>query len=107
MCLAIPARLVEYVDSDRNYGKVELGGVHRQVNTSLLVGEDAAEPGDYVLIHVGFALSRISEEEATETLGLLEEMGGAYADEMEQIRRSETKDAHPPAAGALATGTES
>ena len=69
MCLAIPARLVEYVDADRMYGKVELGGVHRRINTSLLVGEDATEPGEYVLVHVGFALSRVSETEAAETLG--------------------------------------
>ncbi len=89
MCLAIPAKLVEYVDDDRNYGKVELGGVRRQVNTSLLVGEDAAEPGDYVLVHVGFALSAISEAEANETLRILEEMGPAYTDELQQIRQSE------------------
>ncbi len=89
MCLAIPAKLVEYVDADRNYGKVELGGVRRQVNTSLLVGEDTAEPGDYVLVHVGFALSAISEAEANETLRILEEMGPAYTDELQQIRQSE------------------
>ena len=56
MCLAIPARLVEYIDDERMYGKVELGGVQRRINTSLLVGEDATEPGEYVLVHVGFAL---------------------------------------------------
>ncbi len=89
MCLAIPAKLVEYVDADRNYGRVELGGVRRQVNTSLLVGEDSAEPGDYVLVHVGFALSAISEAEANETLRILEEMGPAYTDELQQIRQSE------------------
>jgi hydrogenase expression/formation protein HypC len=89
MCLAIPAKLVEYVDDERQYGKVELGGVRRQVNTSLLVGEDHAEPGDYVLVHVGFALSAISEAEANETLRILEEMGPAYTDELEQIRQSE------------------
>jgi hydrogenase assembly chaperone HypC/HupF len=55
MCLAIPARLVEYIDDERMYGKVELGGVMRRINTSLLVGEDATEPGEYVLVHVGFA----------------------------------------------------
>jgi hydrogenase expression/formation protein HypC len=86
MCLAIPARLVEYVDADRMYGKVELGGVHRRINTSLLVGEDATEPGEYVLVHVGFALSRVSETEAAETLRILEEMGPAYHDEVQQIR---------------------
>jgi hydrogenase expression/formation protein HypC len=89
MCLAIPAKLVEYVDAERAYGKVELGGVRRQVNTSLLLGEDAAEPGDYVLVHVGFALSAISEAEANETLRILEEMGPAYTDELQQIRQSE------------------
>ena len=89
MCLAIPARLVEYVDDERNYGRVELGGVRRQVNTSLLVGKDTAEPGDYVLVHVGFALSAISEAEANETLRILESMGPAYDDELQQIRQSE------------------
>jgi hydrogenase expression/formation protein HypC len=86
MCLAIPARLVEYIGSDRMYGKVELGGVQRRINTSLLVGEDATEPGEYVLVHVGFALSRVSETEAAETLRILEEMGPAYTDEVQQIR---------------------
>ena len=86
MCLAIPARLVEYVDEDQMYGKVELGGVQRRINTSLLVGEDATEPGEYVLVHVGFALSRVSETEAAETLRILEEMGSAYTDEVQQIR---------------------
>jgi hydrogenase expression/formation protein HypC len=93
MCLAIPARLVEYVDEERMYGKVELGGVNRRVNTSLLVGPDATEPGEYVLVHVGFALSRVSEEEAKETLRILEEMGPAYTDEVQQIRESEALEA--------------
>jgi hydrogenase expression/formation protein HypC len=90
MCLAIPARLVEYIDADRLYGKVELGGVQRRINTSLLVGEDATEPGEYVLVHVGFALSRVSETEAAETLRILEEMGPAYTDEVQQIREWQT-----------------
>jgi hydrogenase expression/formation protein HypC len=94
MCLAIPARLVAYVDDDRQYGKVELGGVTRRINTSLLVGEDATEPGEYVLVHVGFALSRVSEAEAAETLRILEEMGPAYTDELRQIRESESMEVH-------------
>jgi hydrogenase expression/formation protein HypC len=93
MCLAIPARLVEYVDDERQYGTVELGGVRRRVNTTLLVGDDATEPGEHVLVHVGFALSRVSEEEAAETLRILEQMGPAYTDEMEQIRRWQAMDA--------------
>lgn len=86
MCLAIPARLVEYIDDDHMYGKVELGGVQRRINTSLLVGEDVTVPGEYVLVHVGFALSRVSETEAAETLRILEQMGPAYTDEVQQIR---------------------
>jgi hydrogenase expression/formation protein HypC len=93
MCLAIPARLVEYVDDERSYGTVELGGVRRRVNTSLLVGPDATEPGEHVLVHVGFALSRISAEEAAETLRMLEQMGPAFGDEMAQIRGWQTEDA--------------
>jgi hydrogenase expression/formation protein HypC len=92
MCLAIPARLVEYLDEDHMYGKVELGGVQRRINTSLLVGEDATEPGEYVLVHVGFALSRVSETEAAETLRILEAMGAAYTDEVEQIREWQATD---------------
>ena len=88
MCLAIPARLVAYVDEERQYGTVELGGVRRRVNTSLLTGSDATAAGEYVLVHVGFALSRVSEEEAGETLRILEQMGPAYDDEMDQIRRA-------------------
>jgi hydrogenase expression/formation protein HypC len=92
MCLAIPARLVEYIDEDRMFGKVELGGVQRRVNTLLLVGPDAAEPGDYVLVHVGFALSRISEEEAKDQLRILGEMGSAYTDELQAIGESVSLD---------------
>jgi len=88
MCLAIPARLVEYVDAERQYATVELGGVRRRVNTCLLTGNDATAPGEYVLVHVGFALSRVSEAEARETLRLLEGMGAAYDDEMDQVRRA-------------------
>jgi hydrogenase expression/formation protein HypC len=87
MCLAIPARLVEYADDERQYGIVELGGVRRRVNTSLLAGDDATEPGEHVLVHVGFALSRVSEEEANETLRILEQMGPAYDDEVQQIQQ--------------------
>jgi hydrogenase expression/formation protein HypC len=98
MCLAIPARLVEYVDEDRMYGTVELGGVQRRINTSLLVGEDVTQPGEYVLVHVGFALSRVSETEAAETLRILEQMGTAYTDEVRQIREWQGSDDEPAGA---------
>lgn len=88
MCLAIPARLVEYLDDEHHYGKVELGGVVRRVNTTMLTGDDKSEVGDYVLVHVGFAMARVSEEEAAFTLSILEQMGDVYESEIAEIRQS-------------------
>ena len=84
MCLAIPGRVVEIVDEAGRLAKVEVGGVRRNVNIALL---DAVGVGDYVLIHVGFALSKVDEHEALETLRLLEELG-SYQDEFDQFKRS-------------------
>ena len=84
MCLAIPGRVVEIVDETGGVAKVEVGGVRRNVNVALL---DAVGVGDYVLIHVGFALSRVDEHEAMETLRLLEELG-SYQDELDQFKSS-------------------
>jgi hydrogenase expression/formation protein HypC len=89
MCLAIPARLLEYTDDARQYGKIELGGVVRLVNTTMLTGSDSTEPGEYVLVHVGFALSKVSEEEAAQTMALLEAMGDVFSDEVVQFKDSE------------------
>jgi hydrogenase expression/formation protein HypC len=86
MCLAIPGRVVEMVDEAGGIAKVEVGGVRRNVNVALL---DAVRVGDYVLIHVGFALSKVDEHEATKTLRLLEELG-AYQDEFDQFKSSLT-----------------
>ena len=84
MCLAIPGRVVEIVDEAGGVAKVEVGGVRRNVNVALL---DAVRAGDYVLIHVGFALSKVDEHEAAETLRLLEEIG-SYQDEFDQFKSS-------------------
>lgn len=86
MCLAIPGRVVEIVDEAGGVAKVEVGGVRRNVNVALL---DAVRVGDYVLIHVGFALSKVDEHEAVETLRLLEELG-SYQDEFDQFKSSLT-----------------
>jgi hydrogenase expression/formation protein HypC len=88
MCLAIPGRVLEIVDPVREIAKVEVAGVRRNVNIGLLTGDERPELGDYVLIHVGFALSRIDEREAVETLRMLEGLGQAYADEVQQLRGS-------------------
>jgi len=84
MCLAIPGRVVEIVDEAGDIAKVEVGGVRRNINIALL---DAVRVGDYVLIHVGFALSKVDEHEAAETLRLLEELG-SYQDELDQFKSS-------------------
>ena len=88
MCLAVPGKVLEIVDEDRQLAKVDVVGVRRNVNVGLLSGQERPAPGDYVLIHVGFALSKIDEQEALETQRVLESLGEAYTDEVEQIRSS-------------------
>lgn len=82
MCLAIPAKIVEITDVENSIAKVEVGGVRRGVNIGML---DSVEIGDYVLVHVGFAMSKIDEKEAEETLRLLQELG-SYQEEFEQFQ---------------------
>ena len=86
MCLAIPGRIVEIVDEENHVAKVEVGGIRRNINLGLLPDTEV-KPGDYVLIHVGFAMSKIDEQEAAETLRLLHELG-TYEPEVEQFRSS-------------------
>jgi len=78
MCLGIPGRIVEIVDAGNKLGVVEVGGIRRQVNLACVV--DEAHPadgcvGDWVIVHVGFAMSRIDERQAAETLETLAELG--------------------------------
>lgn len=84
MCLAIPGRIVEIVDEENSIAKVEVGGVRRNINVGMLDKEDASI-GNYVLVHVGFAMTKIDEAEAKETLRILEEIG-QYQDEFEQFK---------------------
>jgi hydrogenase expression/formation protein HypC len=86
MCLAIPGKIVEIVDVENHLAKVDVGGVRRSVNIGML-DEDGVSVGDYVLIHVGFAMSKIDEAEAQETLRVLQEIG-AYQEEFDQFKIS-------------------
>lgn len=79
MCLAIPAKIVELVDPENSIAKVEVGGVKRNVNIGML-DKETTRVGDYVLIHVGFAMSKVDEKEAEATLNMLKELG-AYEEE--------------------------
>ena len=88
MCLGIPGEVVELVTADPDLAKVEVAGVRRTVNIGLLADEGVV-PGDWVLVHVGFAMSRIDEEEARRAMEGLQLMGAAYVDELEAVRRSQ------------------
>jgi hydrogenase expression/formation protein HypC len=88
MCLAIPGQVVEFVDDANRLARVDVAGVRRNVNVALLQNGDAPGIGDWVLIHVGFALSKVDEEEARATLRLLEQMGEAYEQELEDLKAS-------------------
>jgi hydrogenase expression/formation protein HypC len=85
MCLAIPGQIVEVVDGANRLAQVDVAGVKRTINIGLL---DDAAAGDWVLIHVGFALSKVDEQEALETRKLLEAMGAEYEQELEELKAS-------------------
>jgi hydrogenase expression/formation protein HypC len=90
MCLAIPGQVIEIVDSSSQIAKVDIVGVRRNINVGLLADGDGdgAVPGDWVLIHVGFALSKVDEQEAQATLRLLQRMGAEYEQELEELKAS-------------------
>ncbi len=90
MCLAIPGQVVEVVDESNRLARVNVAGVTRTVNIGLLDSDDGGgvRAGDWVLIHVGFAISQVDEAEAAATLKLLERMGPEYEQELEELKAS-------------------
>ncbi len=89
MCLAIPGQIVEVVDDEHRLAKVDVAGVRRNVNIGLLDCDGVGVgPGDWVLIHVGFAISQVDEIEARATRELLERMGEDYERELEELKAS-------------------
>jgi len=85
MCLGIPGQIVEITDLTKKLALVDVSGVKRQVNIACIVNEEHSVDscvGDWVLVHVGFAMSRIDEAEAQKTLDLLIELGEAQAEIM-------------------------
>ncbi len=90
MCLGVPGKIVEIADREQMLGVADISGVRRKVNVTCIV--DEAHPidaciGDWVLIHVGFAMARIDEHEAAETLKVLAQMG-ELQEEMAAMQRS-------------------
>jgi hydrogenase expression/formation protein HypC len=88
MCLGIPGQIVDIVDDVHSIAKVDVSGVKRNVNIAL-VRPDGIGPGDWVLIHVGFAMSKIDEDEARETMKALQMMGPVYTDELKMLHESQ------------------
>ena len=87
MCLAIPGQILEITDEANRLARVDVAGVRRTINVGLLDADDTGvAPGDWVLIHVGFALARIDEHEARETLALLQR-GAELQRELEEVRQ--------------------
>lgn len=87
MCLGIPGEVIEILSDRPDLARVDVSGVKRAINIGLLADETVA-PGDWVLIHVGFALSKIDEAEAKAALDFLEGIGKAYEDEIAALRDS-------------------
>jgi len=89
VCLAIPGQIVELVDEENRLAVVDVAGVRRTVNVGLLDGDaGGVGRGDWVLIHVGFAISQVDEDEARATRELLERMGADYEQELEELKAS-------------------
>lgn len=84
MCLAIPGQIVALLDDDRRYALVDVSGVRRKINLGL-VKHAGPRVGDWVLIHVGFAMNIISPQQAEEQLRLLEMLGESEA-ALEEVR---------------------
>ena len=90
MCLGIPGQITEITDAAKKLAKVDVSGVQRQINIACIVDEQHPPEscvGDWVLVHVGFAMSRIDEREAQKTLALLTELGEAMQ-ELDAMKNS-------------------
>ena len=87
MCLGIPGEVIEIMTDRPDLAKVDVSGVKRAINIGLLE-DDPPVPGEWVLIHVGFALSKIDEKEAAAAMEFLESIGKAYEDEMAALLES-------------------
>ena len=88
MCLGIPGEIVEILADREDLAMVSVEGVKRVVNIGLLEDEPLV-PGDWILIHVGFALSKIDEREAKASLEWLTGVGDAYTDELKALAESD------------------
>lgn len=87
MCLGIPGQVVEIIDADQHLAKVDVNGIRRTISVRLLAQDDL-RPYDWVLVHVGFAMAKIDQDEADRTLEAVQRMGQSYADELSAFTSS-------------------
>jgi len=92
MCLAVPAKVVEIVDEENQIAKVDIGGVRRNISVALL---DDVRVGDWVLVHVGFAIQKVDEEEAMQTLTLLRQLGQGIDGELVATQPGDDEKGYP------------
>lgn len=88
MCLGIPGEIIEFIDPENDVANVNVSGVTRPISTRLLADEGVAV-GDWVLVHVGFAMSKIDSKEAEITLDQIRKLGNPYDEEMEAFMETE------------------
>ena len=87
MCLGIPGQVVQIVDPEQQLAKVDVNGVQRTISVRLLADEGLVV-GDWVLVHVGFAMAKIDEAEAALTLDQVQKMGADYENEIDAFHSS-------------------
>jgi hydrogenase expression/formation protein HypC len=90
MCLGIPGQVVEIIDLEAHRALAEVDGVRREINIGLVMSEEdgGISVGEWVLIHVGFAMAKIDEDEAATTLSFIKELGSVYDDEIDEFSQS-------------------
>lgn len=88
MCLGIPGEVVEIVDLSEHLAKIDVSGVQRIISVKLLADE-GIEVGDWVLVHVGFAMSKIDEREAELTIDQIKKLGQTYEEELTAFMETE------------------
>lgn len=86
MCVGIPAQVVELGSSGSHTAIVDVEGAQREINT-VMVDDEGLAVGEWVLLHVGFAMSKIDAAEAAETLAFMRELGSVYDEEIEAFSR--------------------
>ena len=96
MCLAIPAKIVQLFSDEESRALIEVAGVRRHIDTGLLT--DPPQVGDWVLVHVGFAMSKIEEEQALDQLRILRLLGEDEA-ALNEVKGYESEDLDRPAGG--------